>query len=38
MSRMFRRYVECLIVVLCPWVLLLEQDAEEQEGWDEDEQ
>ena len=34
MSSMFRRYVECLVVVLCPWVLLLEQDAEE--GWDED--
>ena len=46
MSRMFRRYVECLTVVLCPWVLLLEKDAEqitlsgvtyrqEAEGWEE---
>ncbi|KKK99618.1 hypothetical protein LCGC14_2630960 [marine sediment metagenome] len=24
MSRRFRRYMECLIVVWCPWVLLLE--------------
>ena len=26
MSRMFRRYIESLIVVWCPWVILLEQE------------
>ena len=36
MSRMFRRYIECLIVVWNPWVLLSEQEAETMEGRDED--
>ena len=27
MSRMFRRYIECLTVVWFPWVLLMEQPA-----------
>ena len=27
MSRMFRRYVECVTVVLFPWVLFLERPA-----------
>jgi len=34
MSRWFRRYVECLIVVWCPWVLLLEMDAKTMEEMD----
>lgn len=29
MSTLLRRYVECMIVVWCPWVLLTEQEAEE---------
>ncbi len=29
MSRMFRRYVECITVVWFPWVLLSEQEAKE---------
>jgi hypothetical protein len=40
MSRIFRRYVECLIVVWAPWVLLFEQPAttmEDMEGRGEDE-
>ncbi len=40
MSRMFRRYIECLIVVWAPWVLLLEQPPvtmEDMEGSGEDE-
>ena len=38
MSRMFRRYIECAIVVWAPWVLLFEQPAatmEELEGREE---
>jgi hypothetical protein len=31
MSWRFRRYMECLIVVWCPWVLLLEMDAKTME-------
>ena len=31
MSRVFRRYVECLTVVFFPWVLLTEQEAESPE-------
>ena len=36
MSRMFRRYVECVIVIWNPWVLLLEQPAVTMQGSDED--
>ena len=36
MSRLFRRYVECLIVVFFPLVLLTEQEAEELMGDDRD--
>ena len=40
MSRWFRRYMESLIVVWCPWVLLLEMNAVtmsgEGGGYDED--
>ena len=38
MSRWFRRYVECLIVVWCPWVLLLEMDAKTMEEMKDDSQ
>ncbi len=38
MSRMFRRYIECVTVVLFPWVLLSEQEAETMEGSDEDDE
>ena len=34
MSRLLRRYVECLIVVFFPWVLLTEQEAKAIEGGD----
>ncbi len=34
MSRMFRRYVECLTVVFFPWVLLTEQESEDLETTD----
>ncbi len=34
MSRWFRRYMECFIVVWCPWVLLLEMNAVTMEGLD----
>ena len=36
MSRVFRRYVECLTVVFFPWVLLTEQEPKTMEGWDKD--
>lgn len=36
MSRLFRRSIECLIVVLFPWVLLTEQEAEDLMGGDDD--
>lgn len=29
LARMLRRYIECMIVVWCPWVLLTEMEAEE---------
>ena len=35
----YRRWLESVIVVCFPWVLLMEQEAktmEELEGWDED--
>ena len=34
MSGLFRRYVECLIVVCAPWVLLTEQKATDMLGGD----
>lgn len=37
-SRWFRRYIDCLIVVWCPWVLLLEMEPKTMEEWSIDSQ
>ena len=36
MSRRVRRYIECVIIVLCPWGLLTELPAKTMEGWGEE--
>ena len=37
MSRMFRRYIECVTVVWFPWVLFLERPAVTMEGTEREE-
>ncbi len=37
LSGLFRRYIECLIVICAPWVLLTEQEAGEIVGGKDDE-